>query len=247
MQTETPLFSFAGPWGLSVQVMPSLGFLLLLFVGFSATSVEAATWGLNMFAIVVASILLHELGHACGARVQGVPVHRVVLYGGGGFCQHRAAGARASEFIVLMGPIVNLALWAALSLFAFWLVPAWSGGEPTEAAIAAHFDTYAARFELIYWLETAADLNLMLFVLNMVPVQPLDGGKLAHLWLLRVVSEPRAMAVAGGVGLVCTVLWVPAMIAMYFYVGFILLFIPSLRGHWAMLRAGARLGRMWRR
>ncbi|MEL7164727.1 MAG: site-2 protease family protein [Pseudomonadota bacterium] len=247
MHSETPLFSFNGPWGIPVQVMPSLGFLLFIFVGFSVGSVEDAAWALNMFAIVLTSILLHEPGHAWGARVQGVPVHRVVLHGGGGFCEHRAAGAHASELIVLMGPIVNLGLWALLSLAAYWLVPAWPGGEATDDAVAAHFAAHAARFEVIYWLQTAAYLNLMLFVMNMVPVQPLDGGKLAHLWLLRVLSERHAMAAAGGLGLVFSVLWLPAMVAAYYYVGFILLFMPSVRIHWEMLRAGARIGRMRRR
>ncbi|MEL7092017.1 MAG: site-2 protease family protein [Pseudomonadota bacterium] len=227
--------------------MPSSLVLLFIFLGLSATSLEAAVWGLNMFTIVVASILLHEFGHAWGARVQGIAVNRVVLHGGGGFCEHRAAGAQASELIVIMGPLVNLALWALLSLGAWALSPSWSSAYASQEVIDAHFAAYAVRYEVIYWLETAAYLNLIFFALNMVPVQPLDGGKLVHLWLLRVVNERWAMAIAGGLGLVSALLWLPAMLAAYYYVGFLLLFMPSVLMHWEMLRAAGRIGRMRRR
>ena len=244
MNSDKPLFTWFGPWGLPVQVMPSTGFLLLIFVGLSAGSMEEVAWGLNMFAILVAAIFLHELGHAWGAHVQGIKVHRIVIHGGGGFCEHRSAGAYPSELIVLMGPLVNLALWAVLSLGAWSVLPDFPSYEASDEVWDAFFAAHAARFEVIYWLETAAEINLMLFILNMIPVQPLDGGKLLHLWLLRVLRQDVALSVAGGFGLVCTLLWVPLMLGMYWYVGFVLLFFPSLRMHWQMLRSGVRLRRM---
>ena len=243
MTSENPIASFTGPWGIPIQIMPSMGFLLLLFVGLSAGGMGSLVSGLAMFAIIVASILAHELGHAWGAKVQGVPVQRVVLHGGGGFCQHRSAGARASELIVIMGPLVNLALWAILSLASEVM---WST-MPTDAnLVPGGLAAYQMQLEIGYWLWLASDLNLMLFLLNMIPVQPLDGGKLLHLWLLRVLSQESAMQITGAVGLVCTVLWIPAMILLYVTFGFVLLFFPSLRAHWAMLRGGARLNRLRR-
>ncbi|WP_366140590.1 site-2 protease family protein [uncultured Tateyamaria sp.] len=247
MNTEKPLFTWFGPWGLPVQVMPSTAFLLLLFVGLSASSVDSIVWGLNMFAILVTAIFLHEVGHAWGAHVQGIKVHRIVIHGGGGFCEHRSAGARASELIVLMGPLVNLGLWAVLSLGAWAILPTFPSYDASEEVWEAFFRIHDTRFEVIYWLDTAAQINLMLFVLNMIPVQPLDGGKLLHLWLLRVLRPDVALMVVGGFGVLCTLLWIPAMIALYFYVGFVLLFFPSLRMHWSMLRGGTRLRRLDRR
>lgn len=244
MDSEKPLFTWFGPWGVPVQVMPSTAFLLLIFVGLSASSVEAMAWGLNMFALLVVAIFLHELGHAWGAHVQGIKVHRIVIHGGGGFCAHRSAGARASELIVLMGPLVNLALWAILSLGAWAILPAFPSYEATDEVWEAFFATHSARFEVIYWLETAAEINLMLFILNMIPVQPLDGGKLMHLWLLRVMRPDVALLVTGGFGVLFTLLWIPAMIGVYVYMGFVLLFFPSLRLHWEMLRGGTRLRRL---
>ncbi|PID95899.1 MAG: hypothetical protein CSA84_07700, partial [Actinomycetales bacterium] len=69
--------------------------------------------GLIFVAILFGSIFLHELGHAWGCHVQGVPVRRVMIFGGGGFCEHgRAVNGREDELITAMGPIVNLVIWA---------------------------------------------------------------------------------------------------------------------------------------
>lgn len=243
MHTETAIFRFRGPWNVEVEIAPSILFLICVIVGVNAGAgapalIEAAI----IVAILVASILLHEFGHVWGALVQGVRVDRVVLHGGGGYCQHAAAGARASELIVAMGPLVNLALWAVLSLGAEAL---WASvpSDPLAPPLAA----FARRIEFASWLWFAANLNLMLFVLNLIPVQRLDGGKLLHLALLRVLPESRALQLAGGIGLICAVLWIPAMILVFVTFGFVLLFMPSLRAHWEMLRGGARLNRLRRR
>jgi len=239
MENEMSILQFRGPWGLRIEVAPSVLFLVALIVAVNATGGgQALVDGVVLAAILVVSILLHELGHAWGALVQGFRVERVVLHGGGGFCQHAAAGARPSELIVAMGPIVNLGLWAILSL----------GAEALWATMP-HPDQGSAMIHMYFadWLWFAAHLNLMLFALNLIPVQPLDGGKLLHLGLLRVLSEGRALQVAGAVGLICAVVWLPAMIVMFVTFGFVLLFLPNIALHWHMVRGGHRLERLRRR
>jgi len=67
--------------------------------------------------LLTGSIFLHELGHAWGTIVQGIPVRRIMIYGGGGFCERsRSASVKQRELIVAMGPIVNLVIWAFASL-----------------------------------------------------------------------------------------------------------------------------------
>ncbi|WP_281825988.1 site-2 protease family protein [Jannaschia rubra] len=215
---ETPILTLRGPWGVPVEIAPS--FLLLMFVlmGFRF---EAD--GLIFVVLVGLSILLHEWGHAWGALVQGEPVRRVVLWGGGGFCEYRrAATARKRELMVAMGPLVNLTLWAAASLAAEWMSASVWGSD--------------AWFGMAYHLHVFGWINLTLFALNMLPVQPLDGGQLLQLALLRVVSPRAAMRVAGVVGLVVAVLWVPAMIFVFITWGWVLFFIPSIRRHLEMAK-----------
>lgn len=237
LRSETPIFAFRGPMGVRVEVSGSIIFLALIFVGVSATSTEDLMRGAMLFAIVVTSIFAHEFGHAWGAKVQGVKVEKVVLHGGGGYCQHAATGRDKAGFIVAMGPVVNLALWAISSLIVYYIV----AGLEEEAA--ANLTPNEAALDALLWklrvaeaCDMFAKINLVLFALNMVPVQPLDGGRLLHLGLLRVFPQPTALRVAGAVGLVFAVIWFPAMLLLYFSMGWILLFFPAIGIHWRMAK-----------
>lgn len=201
---------FRGPWGVPIEIDASL-FLLVGIIGFLGGD---PIFGLIFAAIIVISILLHELGHAWGNIVQGLGVQRVLLYGGGGLCFGGRTGTpQQQELVVAMGPIVNLTLWAVLSLAA----PSFTG-------------------MVGFWISVAAWVNMALFVLNMVPVQPLDGGKLFQLGMMRIMSHRRAQWVAGLVGFVFSVLWYPAMFWLYFQFGMLLFFFPSIIYHLRMMQ-----------
>ena len=223
---EPTLFEFRGLFGIRVEVRQSLVLLAGLFLLMSAASPARLLDTAILVAMIVLSIYLHELGHAWGCRVQGVPVMRIVIFGGGGFCEHRRAAPRQDELIVVMGPIVNLVLWAVSSLWVNWIV----NGLSPEAEISALMG------ESLYWADRFATLNLALFFFNMLPVHPLDGGKLFFLGLLRLTSPLNALKVAGAVGVVFSILWWPALFWVYLNYGWLLLFAPSLRQHLAMMR-----------
>jgi Zn-dependent protease len=153
MFDDRPIFEFRGPLGVPVQIGGSLIFLLLIFVNFSSGP-EALFYSLIYFGLVVGSIFLHEMGHAWGAWIQGVAVRRVMIYGGGGFCEHAPASRYEDELIVAMGPITNVVIWAVASLAA----------------------PYIESPEVWWVVSSLADLNLFLAIFNMIPVFPLDGG-----------------------------------------------------------------------
>jgi Zn-dependent protease len=48
-------------------------------------------------------------------------------------------------------------------------------------------------------------INIMLFVFNMLPVYPLDGGQIFQSILWFFMSRSRSILIAAGVGLVCAV------------------------------------------
>lgn len=215
LKTEEPIFQFRGPWGVPIQIAPGILMLVMLFVVVGG-SADTLFYDLTFAALLIGSILLHELGHAWGCLIQGVPVRRIMLHGGGGFCERAGTATREQEeLIVAMGPIVNLVIWAVASLI--------------EPAISNPTLGWA-----VYWL---AQLNLFLALFNLLPVMPLDGGKLFQLGLLRVLPEVTATRLAGAVGVVLTVLWIPGMIVVFLYYGFILFFIPPLMVHLHMARA----------
>ena len=213
--SENPIFEFRGPWGVPIQVGGSLMLLALIFVPLGGSS-DMLFYGLISFGMLIASIFLHELGHAWGCLIQGIPVRRIMLYGGGGFCERSASATPyEEELIVAMGPIVNLVIWAVASLLAPMMA------DPTMAWA-------------LYWL---GQMNLFLALFNLLPVMPLDGGKLFQLLLMRFMPPFAATRLAGWIGLFMTVLWIPMMIWVYFTLGFVLFFIPPFGLHVQMTRA----------
>lgn len=231
-QDTTPVFEFRGPFGIPVQIGGSLALLVAFYLFIAGSSLMSA---LVVVAMLVASIFLHELGHAWASEVQGVPVRRIMLYGGGGFCENkRSATAREQEFIVAMGPIVNLTLWALSSLGAYYL---WQGIIADGSFVQFGKNTTVdPRITLARYLELFAMINGFLALFNLLPVQPLDGGKLLHLFLLRLAPSEAAMKITGSIGLVLSILWIPGMILFYGMGWWILFFIPSIPLHYAMAR-----------
>lgn len=230
MRSETVMFQFKGPMGVRVEVAQSLLMLLgvLLWLNLGSDPLFA----IMLPVLLLTAIFLHELGHAWGNLVQGMPVEKVMLYGGGGFCQGVRTGTpHQQELIVAMGPIVNLGLWAVCSLMAHYTPLYWSAATVYPGQLAV---------ETLYYVWLFGQINLVLFCLNIIPVQPLDGGKLFHLALLRVYPAATAQWLAGAVGFVCAILWIPAMIGLFYWQGLILFFLPSIRFHLAMMRAARR-------
>ncbi|MEM6386199.1 MAG: hypothetical protein AAF718_08195 [Pseudomonadota bacterium] len=169
--------------------------------------------------ILLGSIYLHELGHAWGCVIQGVPVRRIVLHCGGGFCQRaRAATRYEQELIVAMGPIVTLTLWAVAGLIAPFI---------RDPEIA-----------WVFW--TISGVNGFLAILNLLPVNPLDGGKLFNLLMHRLCQPCLAIMISASVGLICALLWLPLTIYGFMQFGFVLFFLPAVALHWRLLRTAVR-------
>lgn len=220
---NSPIFEFRGPWGVPVQLGGSIIFLVLIYCSFGSDPTSLA-YDLAFVALLILSIFLHEMGHAWGCLIQGVRVRRVMLHGAGGFCERSVSASRyQQELIVAMGPIVTVALWATSSL------------------VCHALDTLGVMNWPLYWaFSTLAWINLYLAIFNLMPLQPLDGGKLFELFLARLIRPEWATKISGLVGLVMIVLWVPLMIYGYTGYGMMLLFIPSFALSWSMARRSVR-------
>lgn len=216
---DTTLYEFRGPCGVPVHIAPTILLILILFLDFGGTPRELA-YDLCFSAMLIGSIFLHELGHAWGALIQRLPVSKIVLHGFGGYCQQaRTSTPRESELIVAMGPIVTLVLWAVSRLTADML---WASG---------------MEYNNILWaLETMAWLNGYLAIFNLLPISPLDGGKLFELALLRVTGADRASQIAGYVGMAGLVIFIPFMVLGLDMYLFVIFFLPAFAVNWSKMR-----------
>lgn len=231
---NSTLFTLPGPWRIPIQFDVSL-IILAVFFGFLYMDRGIGVAAIAM-AMLVLAILLHELGHAAACVVQGVPVSRVVLFGGGGFCEFSGSvSPRQREFIAVAGPLVNLTLWA----FATLALPFTQTPIIPETIVNGYPITPFSSPDPLYTaVYTFSQLNLFLALFNLLPVLPLDGGQLLNSWLHRFVRGHTANRISGAVGVGMAVLWIPLMFAAFFTFGFVLIFLPQLRYHWRLMRHG---------
>jgi membrane-associated protease RseP (regulator of RpoE activity) len=121
-------------------------------------------WFLFWMAAVLVSVLVHELGHVLAGRLFGMR-GRVVLYGLGGLTLGVDDLPRRWQRIVVLlgGPLAGFLVVAGVWGLTF-LPPA----TDPNVAIAIGLDEV--------WL---LKINLYWALLNLVPLWPLDGGRLA--------------------------------------------------------------------
>jgi Zn-dependent protease len=144
-----------------------------------------------------ASLVLHELGHALAARRAGIPIVGINLWFFGGLSQmgREPESAREELKIAAAGPAVTLLLLAICVGVGTALQ---SGGHFTDVALARPGFTTTPALALVGWLGF---INAMLFVFNIVPAFPLDGGRIARalIWW-RTGDRNRATLIAGRSG-----------------------------------------------
>jgi len=123
-----------------------------------------------------ASLILHELGHALVARRLGIGVVGIDLWAFGGLSHMRREPASAGEElkIAIAGPAVTLVLFG-LCLLAIVLLA--SSGTVSDVALSSESVRTTPALALLGWLGF---VNAALFVFNIVPAFPLDGGRIAR-------------------------------------------------------------------
>jgi stage IV sporulation protein FB len=203
---------------LGIPIRIHVTFVLLLFwFGFAATSrgespVRAVVFLLLLFACVA----LHELGHAAMAQRFGVRTGEIVLYPIGGIARLESIPQGTAELLIaLAGPAVNVVLAA---LIAGLLVAL---GLPLVPASVAVLEG-----SLLHQLLAA---NMTLFLFNLIPAFPMDGGRVLRALLATRMTQERATTVAAAVGQaiafaggaigVFTGNWVLLFIALFVFLG----------------------------
>ena len=116
------------------------------------------------------SLVLHELGHAVTARRLGMTIEGITLWLFGGVARFSGEfpSARAEFRIAIAGPLVSIGLGCVFVLI----------------AVAGHLGR--AVDGVVSWLGY---INLFLAAFNMLPAQPLDGGRVLHATLWRRTGD----------------------------------------------------------
>lgn len=191
--------------GIPVRVHWSFALLLvwavaLALAGSPAWPLDVAS-SLALMVAFFACVALHELGHGLVARRLGVAVRDIVLLPVGGMARFEVAAERRPLVddlaITLAGPAVNAAL--ALLLLAI----DWSLGGTGRGGWQA-LPREWGHLNLVGFVTALGLGNLLLAVINLLPVVPLDGGRALRSILVRVAGEPDAARITAVVGLIVT-------------------------------------------
>jgi len=119
---------------------------------------------------IFGSVVLHELGHSVVARAKGSYIHEIVLYPFGGAAKISNIPKRPMDEIMVA--LAGPAVSLVLAILCYQVA----------------------------WLEFVGYLNGMLFFFNILPVFPMDGGRVLRAALSIKKSRVEATRIAATVG-----------------------------------------------
>ena len=186
---------------------------------------------LSLFLIV----LTHEFGHALACRSVGGQANLIVLWPLGGVAYVNPPQRPGAQlWSIAAGPLVNVALFPILVGLYYW---------------GKHHGWHEAFPDAYLLVRNVAIINTVLFVFNIMPVYPLDGGQILRslLWFpFGRANSLMAASVIGFIGVAGLVLF--ALYAGSIWMGIMAVFI--LMNCWGGLmqaRALAKIAKIPRR
>ena len=189
-----------------IQLAVHASFLLLLayygYDGWVAGGVPGLLWSVGLIVLFFVCVILHELGHSLTARRYGVNVSRILLLPIGGMAQFdRIPRKPAQELLItIAGPAVNFGLVAVL------LPLVWRD---------LFSDSIDSGYSLAGLGTQLCVANLVMGTFNLLPVFPMDGGRIFRALLALRLAYLRATYWAVIVGKVLAVIFA-ALAAFYF-------------------------------
>lgn len=148
---------------------------------------------LLLMILVLGSVLLHELGHAGAANLLGVKTHDILLSPIGGIARlEKMPEEPIEEFkIAIAGPLVNLLIFTVIAgpilLLAY-------------VNIVEIDWTMNNLAQPVVFLSLLAISNFILFLFNLVPAFPMDGGRILRAFLASRMSRQKATKIASLIG-----------------------------------------------
>ena len=176
--------------GIPVRVEPLFWLTLGLLGALNSGSGNTPQGILLILLFVLAgfvSILIHEMGHAltarrCGARVE------IVLQAMGGYARYTSAGISRKQSIAITaaGPIYQILLGIlSCALFILLLEPAHREKPMQHLSVARPDMIFLVWLTAISWIWA---------VFNLLPILPLDGGR-----ILQALLGPQRIRMTLGV------------------------------------------------
>lgn len=144
----------------------------------------AATGQIFVFIIYTVVAVLHELGHSFVAAGAGYRLKKITLMPFGAVVSGKLDGMKLKDEIkiALAGPFINLAV-GLLFVASWWIYP----------------ESYA-------FTDLAAEANFSMAIVNLLPIFPLDGGRVFSASLSLLMGDDKAFFICRIIGVVFALL-----------------------------------------
>lgn len=178
-------------FGTDVYIHWSFFIVALYLIANRPVEYSSWAWDAALYVLGFGIVLLHEFGHVLACRLVGGSANEVVLWPLGGLA-YVAPPPRpdATLWTTAAGPLVNLVLTPLLIMAAAFAVVASppQPGEPTP--------------DLTHLLFFLTGFNIIMLVFNLLPIYPMDGGRILQAILWWPLGRATALRVAAIVGMV---------------------------------------------
>jgi Zn-dependent protease len=189
---------------LGIKVLIHYTFLLLfVFIGYYVYD-ETHSIGevLYMFLIVIISfvcVLMHEYGHALAARRIGIETRQILILPIGGMAQlnNMPEKPRDELFVTICGPLVNVGIVLVLLPFAFLNHTMQNLLQMINEGVNLEYIKAAISNNLLLMVIA---LNIGLFLFNLIPAYPMDGGRIFRALLAYKFKYLNATLIAARTG-----------------------------------------------
>jgi Zn-dependent protease len=195
LNTMSWSIAVARPFGIPIRV--HLTFLVVVALGALHWAVSHGARGAMFGALATVAlfscVVLHELGHSLAARAFGIRTKQIVLLPIGGVAELDGKPKKPVHdlLIAIAGPAVNVVIAAVLAValgsaasLGHLQLSSLSKLEPSLATLGA----------------TLVAGNVALAVFNLLPVFPLDGGRVLRALLSLRFGEHKSLRIAAGIG-----------------------------------------------
>lgn len=203
-----------------IKIHWTFGLFVILIIGYGLSNDMRGAdllWFLGFIASMFICVILHEYGHALSARRYGVKTIDIIISPIGGLARLEQLPEKPIHELVvaIAGPLVNVVVALVLFIILFITFQDLSFllvyDNPLENII-----TPKGFFGLLMWT------NVVLFIFNLIPAFPMDGGRILRALLSMKFGRVRGTQWAAIVG---RVLAVGFIIFAVFTSDYILIFI----------------------
>jgi len=232
-------FQLGKLFNIPVKVHWSFALLLIYVIGTSISQgagIYQMIFGILFTLGIFVCVVAHEYGHALTARKYGIETFDIILSPIGGVARLKSIPEKPlHEFwVTVMGPVVNLIIVfiCAVILLLFFT----KGDVFSIESVKEIFVSFGEGLKYVIFDETnvsgdetstggetttaqyvssyiflLAIVNLVMFVFNLIPAFPMDGGRIFRSLLSMVLPRVKATKIASYVGQAMGLLFIAAV------------------------------------